>query len=116
VHYDDTPPYYTVRFASGERRETTLEHLQERSGGGGDGGGGGGNGGDGGGGCGGRGGGGGGRGRCGGGPSLENVLKRAPGKPPCAHGVSCYRLKPGHWREYDHPAEHPQLLSSTGPQ
>ena len=40
VHYDDTPPYYTVRFASGERRETTLEHLQERSGGGGDGGGG----------------------------------------------------------------------------
>ena len=39
VHYDDTPPYYTVRFANGELRETTLEHLQERSGGGGGGGG-----------------------------------------------------------------------------
>ena len=39
VHYDDTPPYYTVRFANGELRETTLEHLQGRSGGGGGGGG-----------------------------------------------------------------------------
>ena len=39
VHYDDTLPYYTVRFANGELRETTLEHLQERSGGGSGGGG-----------------------------------------------------------------------------
>ena len=27
VHYDDQPPYYTVRFTTGETRETTRGHL-----------------------------------------------------------------------------------------
>ena len=207
VHFDDTPPYYTIRFASGERRETTREHLQKRSDGidcaatasaaataastatastatastvastvastaaaavaslgqgdgeevqvvgecsrsekdrrlreGADhieaspdgpprkrrrpataaaaaataaatsaaglprGGGGSGSGSsDGSGGCNGH----------RGGPSPKRIFQRAPGKPPCAHGASCYRLKPGHWREYDHPADHPQLLSPS---
>ena len=39
VHYDDKEPYYTVRFANGDQRETTREHLRERQDQGGSGGG-----------------------------------------------------------------------------
>jgi len=32
VHHDDQPPYYTIRFATGETRETTRDHLHDDAG------------------------------------------------------------------------------------
>ena len=40
-------------------------------------------------------------------------MQRAPGQPPCAHGVQCYRKNALHWEEFDHPADHPKLLKRT---
>ena len=31
---------------------------------------------------------------------------RAPGRPSCRYGLSCYRRNPQHWLDFDHPNEH----------
>ena len=36
---------------------------------------------------------------------------RAPGKPMCQYGKGCYREQPSHWQDFDHPADHPKLIS-----
>jgi len=41
------------------------------------------------------------------------MFGRAIGQPMCKHGLACYRNNPSHWREYDHPADHPKLRSSS---
>ena len=38
------------------------------------------------------------------------TYKRAPAAPMCKYGVKCYRKKPEHWLEFDHPDDHPFLL------
>ena len=40
-------------------------------------------------------------------------MQRAPGQPPCAHGLKCYRKSALHWEEFDHPADHPKLMKRT---
>ena len=34
---------------------------------------------------------------------------RAPGMPLCEHGAGCYRKNPQHFKDFDHPADHPLM-------
>jgi len=45
-------------------------------------------------------------------PSMR--FSRAPGKPMCPYGSGCYRHNPEHFRERDHPLDHPLIIDVTG--
>ena len=43
------------------------------------------------------------------------VYARAPGKPTCQYGSSCYRKNLQHWQQFDHPADHAFLTPPVRP-
>ena len=42
-----------------------------------------------------------------------SFLRRAPDRPPCRYGLSCYRKSLEHWQEFDHPPDHAFILPSS---
>ena len=49
-------------------------------------------------------------------PGCSNIpvkYCRAPGKPACPYGRSCYRKNPRHFEDEDHPADHPLIAASV---
>ena len=42
------------------------------------------------------------------------MYARAPGRPKCEYGCSCYQANPAHWAQFDHPAEHERLAGTRG--
>ena len=42
------------------------------------------------------------------------MYARAPGRPKCEYGCSCYQANPAHWAQVDHPAEHERLAGTRG--
>jgi hypothetical protein len=43
------------------------------------------------------------------------LYARAPGRPACSFGLKCYRKNPDHFRDMDHPSEHPLIVAEAGP-
>jgi hypothetical protein len=44
-------------------------------------------------------------------PQQQTHFKRAPGQMPCKYGSKCYRKDPNHWKLFDHPGNHPNLVT-----